>query len=127
MADKSTDISSKELSVRARWLHNYKPVEHFLGILPANETTAKAIANYLCMFLDTKNIDVTKICGLGFDGTNTMSGHRSGVQFRLRLHSPSATYVHCQYHQLQLNAADEHTEVKIVLGTLCIPLFLKKR
>lgn len=36
-------------------------------------------------------------------------------------HSPSAIYVHCRCHQLQLaalNAANEHTEVKRVLGTL---------
>ena len=124
MADESTDISSKEeLSVCARWLDNKKPVEHFLGIMPAKETTAEAIADYLtmCTFLESKNIDITKMSGLGFDGTNTMSGQRSGVQLRLRLHSPSAIYVHCRCHQLQLaaiNAADEHTEVKRVLGTL---------
>ena len=80
MADESTDISSKEeLSVCARWLHNCKPVEHFPGIIPAKETTAEAIANYLLMFLDTKNIDITKMRWLGFDGTNTMSGQRSVV------------------------------------------------
>ena len=130
MADESTDISSKEeLSVCARWLDNKKPVEHFLGIMPAKETTAEAIADYLCTFLESKNIDITKMRGLGFDGTNTMSGQRSGVQLRLRLHSPSAiyvqcyicAYVHCRCHQLQLaaiNTADEHTEVKRVLGTL---------
>ena len=59
--------------------------------------------------------------GLGFDGTNTMSGHRSGVQKRLRLHAPSALYIHCHCHQLQLaaiNAAEEHVVVKRVLGTL---------
>ena len=62
-----------------------------------------------------------KMRGLGFDGTNTMSGHRSGVQTRLRVHAPSALYVHCRCHKLQLaavNAAAEHTEVKRVLGTL---------
>ena len=33
LADECTDISSKEvLSVCARWLHQNKPVEHFLGI-----------------------------------------------------------------------------------------------
>ena len=59
--------------------------------------------------------------GIGFDGTNTMSSHRSGVQTHLRLHAPSAVYVHCRCHKLQLaalNAAAEHTEVDRVLGTL---------
>ena len=65
MADESTDISSKEdLSVCARWLCNKMPVEHFLGILPTKETTAEAIADYLCAFLDSKSIYITKMRGL---------------------------------------------------------------
>ena len=122
MADESTDVSSKEeLSICARWLHEKKPVEHFLGIVPAKKTTAEAIAEYLYAFLESKDIDIKKMRGLGFDGANTMSGQRSGVQLRLQLHSPSAIYVHCRCHQLQLatlNAANEHNEVKRVLGTL---------
>ena len=116
MADESTDISSKEeLSVCARWLHESKSEEHFLGIVQAKETTAEALTGYLYAFLESKNINIKKMRGLGFDGTNTMSGQRSGVQIRLRLHSPSAVYVHCRCHQLQLaavNAAVEHNEVK---------------
>ena len=83
--------------------------------MPAKETTAKAIADCLFTFLESKNIDITKMRELGFNGTNTMSDQRSNVQLRLQLHSSSAIYVHCQCHQLQLavvNAADEHTEVK---------------
>ena len=122
MADESTDVSSKEeLSVCARWLENNKPVEHFLGIMQAKETAAEAITSDLCNFLDSKSVDLKKMRGLGFDGASTMSGCRTGVQTRLRLHSPSAVYVHCRCHQLQLaalNAADEHIEVKRVLGTL---------
>lgn len=116
-ADESTDVSSKEeLSICARWERDSKPGEHFIGIVPAKETTA--ISSYLCAFLES---EITTMPGLGFDGTNTMSGQRSGVQKRLRLHSPSAVYVHCKCHQLQLatlNATDEHREVKRVLGTL---------
>ena len=42
MADKATDISSKEeLSVCVRWLENNKPVKHFLGIVHAKEITAR--------------------------------------------------------------------------------------
>ena len=50
-----------------------------------------------------------------------MSGERSGVQKRLRFHAPSALYVHCRCHQLQLAAvhsANEHIEVKRAFGTL---------
>ena len=105
----------------ARWLHQNKPVEHFLGILQAKETNAEAIAGYISNFLQSRGIAFEKLRGLGFDGANTMSGHRTGVQTRLRLHAPIALYVHCYCHLLQLaavNAAGEHTEVERVLGTL---------
>ena len=119
MADESTDVSSlEELSVCARWLDltENKPVEHFLGIVHAKEINAEAITGYLTTFLHSRNIGFEKMRGLGFDGTNTMSGHRSGVQTRLKVHAPSAVYVHCRCHKLQLaalNAATEHNEVKI--------------
>ena len=119
MADESTDVSSKEeLCICARWLEDGKPVEHFLGILPVS---AEALTTYLLKFICDKCIDIKKVRGLGFDGASTMSGEKSGVQIRMRQHSPSALYVHCRCHQLQLaavNAASELNEVKRVMGTL---------
>ena len=50
-----------------------------------------------------------------------MSGSKGGVQIQMRYHSPSALYVHCRCHRLQLAAvyaANEHNEVKKVFGTL---------
>ena len=86
----------------------------------SQRNNSQAIAAYLCDFLEFKSIDITKIRGIGFDGTNTMSDQRSGVKKRLRLHAPSAVYVHCRCHQLQLAtpSIDEHREVKRVVGTL---------
>ena len=123
LADECTDVSSKEeLSVCARWLsHTNKPVEHFLGIIHAKETNAEALSGYLEDFLQSKAIKLENMSGLGFDGTNTMSGHRTGVQKRLRFLSPNALYIHCRCHQLQLaalSAANDHIVVKRVLGTL---------
>ena len=66
---------------------------------------------------------------LGFYGTNTMSGHRSGVQTCLRAQAPSAVYVHCRCHILQLaalNAGAEHTEVQWVLSTISTLLTIWK-
>lgn len=120
LADECTDVLFKEeLSVFAHWLDdNDKPVEHFLGIIHAKETNAEALSWYLKDFLQSKAIKLQSMHGLGFDGTNTMSGHRTGV---LRFLSPNALYIHCRCHQLQLaalSAANDHTVVKRVLGTL---------
>ena len=107
--------------MRARWLHEGKSVEHFLGIIPAKATTGEPIAGYLSAFVLSRKIGFEKVRGLGFDGASTMSGYRSGIQARLRLLAPSALYVHCNCHKLQLaaiNAAGEHRGVKRVIGIL---------
>ena len=122
MADESTDIASmEELSICGRWLFEGEPVEHFLGIVHAKEVTAEAITTYLLQFFTERGLFLKKLRGLGFDGASTMSGEKSGVQVRLRVYSPTALYVHCRCHQLQLaaiHASKEHNEVKRVLGTL---------
>lgn len=71
--------------------------------------------------MQDKCLSVERLRGLGFDGAASMSGAKSGVQIRLRFHSPSALYLHCRCHQLQLAAvyaAKEQNEVMHVLGTL---------
>ena len=122
MADESTDVSSKEeISICGRWVEEGKAMEHFLGIVRACEVDAQSLTQYLLDFLQDKGLDIKKLRGLGFDGANTMPGAKSGVQLRVRFHSPSALYVHCRCHQLQLasvHAADEHNEVKRMFGTL---------
>jgi len=75
MADESTDISSKEeLSVCARWLEDGMAVEHFWGIVHAQETTAGALTKYLLDFLQDRVIPLEKLRGLEFDGASSMSG-----------------------------------------------------
>ena len=106
MADESTDISTKEeLSICGRWLEDSgKIVEHFLGLVHVQKVDAEALTQSLLIFLNDKDIPLQKLRGLGFDGANTMSGERSGVQKRMKFHAPSALYVHCRCHLLQLAA-----------------------
>ena len=81
LADESTDDSSKEeLAICGRWLEDSKVVEHFLGTVHATEVNAEALIKYLLAFLYDKGISLQKLRGLGFDGTNAMSGEKSGVQ-----------------------------------------------
>lgn len=57
-----------------------------LGLVHVREVNAEALTKYLLAFLNDKGISLH---GLGFDGTNTMSGERSGVQKRMRCLVPS--------------------------------------
>ena len=50
----------------------------------------------------SKNIQLSNLIGMGFDGAATFSEKKSGVQARMKKHSPHALFVHCHCHQLQL-------------------------
>ena len=64
-----------------------------MGIVHAKETNAQAIAGYLCDFIKSKDLRFENLRGLGFDGTNTMSGHRSGVRCALEcMHQVPSMY-----------------------------------
>ena len=50
----------------------------------------------------SKNIQLSNLIGMGFDGAATFSGKKSSVQARMKKHSPHALFVHYHCHQLQL-------------------------
>ena len=55
------------------------PVEHFLDIVLLKKADAKTIYSTLVDFLMQKNIQLSKLVGMGFDGA-TFSGKHNGVQ-----------------------------------------------
>ena len=61
---------------------------------------------------------------MGFNDAATFSGKKSGVQARMKKHSPHALFVHCHCHQLQLacvqaaNGAAGIEHVYVTLTTL---------
>ena len=65
-------------------------------------TDAESIYSALVECLKSKNIQLSNLIGMGFDGAATFSGNKSGVQARMKKHSPHALFVHCHCHQLQL-------------------------
>lgn len=58
--------------------------------------------------------------GQGYDGAGAMSGVHIGCQTRVRAVHPSAIYVHCSAHNLNLALANASsiTEVKNVMGLI---------
>ena len=95
MADECTDISTvEELSIFCRWVEDGVPVEHFLEIIHLKRADAETIYSSLVDCLKLKNLQVKKIVGMGFDGANTFSGNRTGVQARVKKLAPHALFVH---------------------------------
>ena len=122
MADKCIDVTTvEELSIFCRWIENGEPTEHFIDLLPMKRTDAESIYSALVECLKSKNIQLSNRIGMGFDGAATFSGKKSGVQARMKKHSPHALFVHCHCHQLQLacvQAANGTADIEHVYVTL---------
>ena len=93
MADECTDVTTvEELSIFCHWVEGGIPVEHFLEIVPLKSADAKTIYSTLVEFLKEKNIQISKLVGMGFDGAATFSGKHKGVQSLLKKNSPHAVF-----------------------------------
>ena len=122
MADECVDVANiEELSVYCRWIENGGPVEHFMEILPQKKTNAQSIYSVLLDWLKKKDLQCSKLIGMGFDGAATFAGKKSGVQARLKKHAPHSVFVHCHCHKLQLacvQSANSTEGIKHVYTTL---------
>ena len=120
MADECVDVANiEELSVYCRWVENGVPVEHFMEILPLKKTNAQSIYSVLVDWLKKKDMQCSKLTGMGFDGAAIFAGKKSGVQARLKKHAPHSVFVHC--HKLQLacvQSANSTEGIKHVFTTL---------
>ncbi len=91
LADECQDITSQEeLSICFRWLVNGCPEEHYLTTLHVKSTDANAITGAIISYMSEKNLEYRKLVGQGYDGAAAFSGHRSGVQKRMRVHAGHA-------------------------------------
>ena len=51
----------------------------FIDLLPMKRTDAESIYSALVECLKSKNIQLSSLIGMGFDGAATFSGEKSGV------------------------------------------------
>ena len=105
MADECTDITTiEELSVFCRWVEDGLPVEHFIEIVSLKKADAKTIYEALVECLKKKSIQLSRLIGMGFDGTATFSGKHKGVQSLLKNNSPHSSFlctviaIYCNLH-----------------------------
>ena len=126
MADECTDVATiEEMSVFCRWEEEGSPEEHFLEIVHLKQANAESIYSALVECLKEKNLQVSKIVGMGFDGASTFSGKKTGVQTRIKKLAPHALFVHCHCHLLQLacvQAANSINGIKHVYVLEVLPL-----
>ncbi|CAF1033274.1 unnamed protein product [Rotaria sordida] len=66
----------------------------------------QCLFNLLIEWLNKLGLDIKNIVGQGFDGASSMTGEYKGVASRLIQVSPTALYVHCNWHVLNLCLVD---------------------
>ena len=107
LADETTDVStSEQLSISVRFVDTtasqLKLREEFLGFVAVTSTTGESIAEVILSTLENWGLNVSLLRGQGYDGASNMSGKFRGVQAIIRSHVPSAVYLHCRAHSLNL-------------------------
>ena len=84
--------------------------EEFLGFAKAHDTTGETLANLFLDKLEHYGIITDQMRAQGFDGNANMSGIRKGVKAIIRERVPTANYVHCKAHALNLAIVDSCAE-----------------
>ncbi|XP_022845459.1 zinc finger MYM-type protein 1-like [Olea europaea var. sylvestris] len=103
LVDESRDISMKEqMSVIIRYVKNGCVLEHFIGVIHVLSITAASLKVAIDQLFSTHNLSISNLRGQGYNGASNMRGEYNGLKALILKENPSAYYIHCFAHQLQL-------------------------
>nr|XP_051215497.1 uncharacterized protein LOC127333197 [Lolium perenne] len=104
LADESSDVyQNEQLAVCLRYIDKKgRAVERFLGLSHVEDTTSLTLKTAIQKMLMNYNLTFAMVRGQGYDGASNMKGNANGLKKLIMDESPSAYYVHCFAHQLQL-------------------------
>ncbi|CAN6331651.1 unnamed protein product, partial [Urochloa humidicola] len=104
LADESSDISHKEqLALCLRYVDQLgRPCERFIGVVHVDDTSSLSLKEAIESLLVSNGLTMSQIRGQGYDGASNMKGGIKGLKTLIMQESPSAYYIHCFAHQLQL-------------------------
>lgn len=104
LADESSDVYQQEqLALCLRYVDKQgRVIERFLNIVHVENTTALTLKTAIESLLMDHSLSLTWIRGQGYDGASNMKGQANGLKKLIMDESPSAYYIHCFAHQLQL-------------------------
>ncbi|CAF1108698.1 unnamed protein product, partial [Brachionus calyciflorus] len=115
VVDGTSDITTQEqISFCVRYCNSLLEIkEHFIG------------------FFQDSNLNINFLTGQCYDGAANMSGEYKGLSSRIKEDSPSAIYVHCYAHRLNLALQESCESLKeeidkidrdCLANTLCISI-----
>ncbi|GJN37158.1 hypothetical protein PR202_gb26084 [Eleusine coracana subsp. coracana] len=116
MVDEARDESKKEqMALVIRFVNKEGLIkERFLDIIHVQDTTALTLKESICAALTGNNLSVQDIRGQGYDGASNMRGEWNGLKALILNECPSAYYIHCMAHKLQLALVAASREVEEV-------------
>ncbi|CAI0381869.1 unnamed protein product, partial [Linum tenue] len=121
LVDESRDVSTKEKMAIAICYVDKKgrTIERFLGISHVTDTKATTLKKEIESMIGLHGLSLSRIRGQGYDGASNMRGEINGLKSLILEENPSAHYIHCFAHQLQLTlvaVARNHGEVNRFFG-----------
>jgi hypothetical protein len=104
LVDESRDVSWKEqMAIVLQYVDQCGIVkERFVGLVHVTETTSSSLKSSIHAMFAKLKLSLKQVRGQGYDGASNMRGEFNGLQSLIMRESPSAYYVHCFAHQLQL-------------------------
>ncbi|XP_074318249.1 uncharacterized protein LOC141655049 [Silene latifolia] len=127
LADESADISDKEqMALCLRYVAKTGAVkERLLGVVHVGNTTSVTLKAAIEKVLHANSLTLSSVRGQGYDGASNMRGSINGLKTLIMEETPSAYYVHCFAHQLQLAlvaVAKKNADCSVLLDSLGILL-----
>ena len=80
--------------------------------MKAEKLDAEGLTEYILTTLRKHQLDPNCIISQGYDGASVMAGNFSGVQAWIKHVIPSAIYIHCHAHVLNLCLVDSTKAVR---------------
>jgi hypothetical protein len=104
LADEARDVSTKEqMSLVVRFVDAQGYIqERFLDLVHVPDTRAESLRLAIISILDRNGLSLDYVRGQGYDGASNMRGELNGLKSLILQQNPSAHYVHCFAHRLQL-------------------------
>ena len=99
IADEASDVSNLDVRFVCRKSEIH---EEFLGFVDCRRTTGEAVSRAILRALEEWSLDIKNCRGQAYDGAANMSSLARGTQAFIKQKRPTAVYIHCNAHCLNL-------------------------